>query len=108
MKEILEKLTKREGLFKRLEPFSLKKIGSRKRIAVYHGVDMQNRYTLVFHIRRKSRVLQKEIKEWLEIKQAVENHFGYPILRNIAVVEAPLCSKAKASLLEKGWRVVTQ
>ncbi|WP_353662997.1 hypothetical protein [Hydrogenimonas sp. SS33] len=107
MKEILAPLQSRGLLFKRFEPFLLKEIGSRKRLEVYHGVDTQNRYTLVIRLKRKSRVLQKDVREWFDLKQRIEQHLGYPILQNIALIEAPLCSKAKALLESEGWRVVT-
>ena len=107
MKEILTPLHSLGLLFKRFEPFSLKNIGSRKRLEIYHGVDTQNRYTLVMRIQRKSRVLQKDVREWLEMKQKIEGYLGYPILQNVAIIEAPLCSKAKALLESEEWRVIT-
>ncbi|WP_201353576.1 hypothetical protein [Hydrogenimonas urashimensis] len=94
-------------LFKRFEPFSLRTIGSRKRIGVYHGVDLQNRYTLVFVVDKKSRVLRKEVREWFEIKTKIEHHYGYRILQNIVLLHAPICSKAKALLESEGWSLVT-
>ncbi|WP_456450684.1 hypothetical protein [Hydrogenimonas sp.] len=106
-KEVLEPLQARGLLFKRFEPFSLKEIGSRKRIAVYHGVDTENRYTLVFFIEKKSRILQKEAKEWLALKAKIEAHYGYPIRQVVALVKAPLCSKAKALLEAEGWQILT-
>lgn len=107
MKEALEPLRQKGILFKRFEPFSLKTIGSRKRLQVFHGVDELNRYSLIFYVDKKSRILQKEVKEWLELQKRIEAHYGYPILQNYAIVKAPLCSKAKALLESEGWRVIT-
>ena len=107
IKKVLEPLQSRGYLFKRFEPFSLKTIGSRKRIEVYHGVDLQNRYTLVFIVKKKSRVLQKEAREWMEIVSKIENHYGYRIMQNILVIGAPLCSKARNLLEREGWSIVT-
>jgi hypothetical protein len=106
MKEVLAPLQAEGLLFRRFEPFDLKEVGSRKRIGVYHGVDTKGRYTLVFVVEKKSRVLQKEAKEWLELKKRIEAHYGYPILQNAAIVKAPLCSKAKALLESEGWRLL--
>ena len=106
MKEILEPLTGSGLLFRRLEPFDLKTVGSRKRIGLYFGVDEEGRYTLLFHVRRKSRVLRKDVREWMELREKIEAHFGHPILRNVALIEAPLCSKAKALLESEGWLVI--
>ncbi len=107
MKEVLEPLRKNGLLFRRFEPFDLKTVGSRKRIGVYFGVDEEGRYTLLFHVRRKSRVLRKDVQEWMELHERIEAHYGHPILRNVALIEAPLCSKAKTLLESEGWDVVT-
>ncbi len=107
MKEVLEPLRQEGMLFKRFEPFSLKTIGSRKRIDVYHGLDERNRYTLVFFVVKKSRILRKEVQEWMAIQKKIEAFYGYAILQNVAIVKAPICSKAKALLESEGWRVMS-
>ncbi|WP_457596201.1 hypothetical protein [Hydrogenimonas sp.] len=106
LKEVLDPLRQRGLVFRRFEPFSLKEIGSRKRIAVFHGVDTENRYTLVFAVKRRSRVLRRDVAEWLELKKRIEAYLGYPILQTIALIEAPLCSHAKGMLEEAGWTVL--
>ncbi len=106
MKSVLNPLLERGYVFRRFEPFSLKAVGSRKRISVYHGLDQQNRYLLVFAVRRRSRVLLKDVKEWLDLKTAIEGYYGHSIMVNFAIVEAPLCSKAKRLLESEGWKVI--
>ncbi|WP_456485588.1 hypothetical protein [Hydrogenimonas sp.] len=106
MKSVLEPLQEEDLIFKRFEPFFLGLIGSRKRIRVYHGVDLKSRYLLVFAVDRKSALLKKDIYEWLELKARIESHFGYKILQNIALLRAPLCSSAKTLLKQQGWKVV--
>ncbi len=106
MKSVLNLLLERGYVFRRFEPFSLKAVGSRKRISVYHGLDQQNRYLLVFAVRRRSRVLLKDVKEWLDLKTAIEGYYGHSIMVNFAIVEAPLCSKAKRLLESEGWKVI--
>ncbi len=108
MKSVLAPLQAEGYIFRRFEPFSPKKVGSRKRISIFHGVDLHNRYLLVFAINRRSRVVVKEVKEWLELKSMIEVYCGYAIRINIALVEAPLCSKAAALLESEGWRVVSR
>jgi hypothetical protein len=107
MKAVLEPLQAKGFLFKRFEPFPLRTIGSRKRIAVYHGVDLQNRYTLVFVVEKRSRVLVKEVREWFGIAAKIEAYFGYRILQNVVMLDAPICSKAGALLEAEGWSLVT-
>ncbi|BBG65412.1 hypothetical protein NNO_0709 [Hydrogenimonas sp.] len=107
LKSLLSPLAERGYIFKKFEPFSPKKVGSRKRISIFHGLDVQNRYLLLFHIKRRSRVSVKDAKEWLELKSMIENYYGHSILINIALVEAPVCSKAKALLESEGWEVLS-
>ncbi len=107
MKGILAPLQQKGYIFKRFEPFPLKLVGSKKRILVFHGLDMQNRYFLVFAVKRRSRVLSKDAKEWVELKSNIERYLGYPVLLNIALIEAPICSKASALLESEGWKVIT-
>ncbi len=107
MKSILTPLQRKGYIFKRFEPFPLKLVGSKKRISVFHGIDMQNRYFLVFAVKRRSRVLSKDAKEWMELGSLIQSHLGYPVLVNIAFVDAPVCSKAKELLESEGWKVVT-
>jgi hypothetical protein len=106
LKTVVERLAAEGRLFRRLEPFSPAEVGSRKRIALYRGVTTDDRYALIFHVRRKSRILRKEVASWLALRQRVEAHWGHPAGFVAAVVEAPLCSKAAAILKEDGWVVV--
>ena len=107
MKAVLEPLGNKGFLFRRLEPFDLKRVGSRKRIGVYCGVDEAGRHTLVFHIRRKSRLLSAEAKELIALKAAIMQACDYEKCQCLAVVEAPLCSKAAGLLEADGWKIVT-
>jgi hypothetical protein len=106
MKEVLTPLQSEGLLFRRFEPFSLKEIGSRKRMRVYHGVDMAGRYTLVFSVKKKSPVLEKEAREWLALKRRIEVYYGYPILQVVAMIAAPMCFKAQTLLRSEGWRLL--
>jgi len=108
IKAILEPLRQNGYIFKRFEPFSLRLVGSKKRIDVYHGFDITNRYFLLFVVNRKSKILQKDVKEWFEIKQKIERYCGYTIKINIALISAPLCSKAKTLLFKERWKVIDE
>ncbi len=107
MKRVLDPLRQKGYIFKRFEPFSPSLVGSRKKIEIFHGLDMQNRYLLLFSVKRKSRILVKDVEEWFELKRRVESYFGYPILINLALIDAPLCSKALRKLESEGWKVIS-
>lgn len=106
MKTMLSRLGGRGWIFRRLEPFSLKQLGSRKRIDVWHGVDLTGHYVLVFQVAKKSRILQSEVEEWFLLANRIEQFFGYAIKKRLVLIEGPLCSKAKAKMEEAGWLIL--
>jgi len=105
MKEIVELLQEKKLLFKSLKPIEPKALGSRKKIHIYLGVDLKKYYAAIFHIVKKSRILQKEARELMELHQKLETYNESKIHKKYIYIEAPLCSKAKALLEEHHWVV---
>jgi len=105
MKEVVELLAQNNIIFKTLNPLPPKAIGSKKRIDIYLGVQLNNYYTLIFSIQRKSRVLIKDVQEYQKLHQQLEEYNQSKIYKKYILLDAPLCSKAKAKLQELGWRV---
>lgn len=105
MKEIVEYLQTKNIIFKSLKEISPKELGSRKKIALYLGVDLKGYYALVMQLEKKSRVLQKEVKELMALHEKTERYVDTKIMKKYIVIEAPLCSKAKAFMEENGWKV---
>ncbi len=108
MKALVERLMTYGYLFKSLTPIAPKTLGSRKRIAIYLGVDTKGFYVALFHLTKKSRVLRKEAGEIEALYEALVSHAEAHIPQKIILIDAPLCSKAKALLEEWGWRVLGQ
>ena len=105
MKEIVEFLQHENIVFKSLNGISPKELGSRKKIALYVGVDLEGYYSLVMQIEKKSRILRKEAMELMGLHEKLEKYIDTKISRKYIIIKAPLCSKAKALLEEHGWRV---
>ena len=105
MKEIVDYLQKKNLMFKSLKEISPKELGSRKKIALYLGVDLKNYYALVMSIEKKSRILRKEATELMLLHEKVESYIDSKITKKYMIIKAPLCSKAKALLEENGWKV---
>ncbi len=105
MKEIVEFLAGEGILCRRFEGVEPKKLGSRKRVEIYRGVDTEGYYCLVIILRKKSRILRKEAEEFEELHRRLETKMEARIKRCFLLYEAPLCSKAAAWLREKGWRI---
>ncbi|SFV56053.1 hypothetical protein MNB_SV-10-939 [hydrothermal vent metagenome] len=105
MKEIVEFLQHKNIVFKSLNEISPKELGSRKKIALYVGVDLQDYYALVMQIEKKSRILRKEATELMELHEKLEKYLDTKITKKYIIIKAPLCSKAKALLETNGWNV---
>jgi hypothetical protein len=105
MKELVEHLASRGILCRRLERVEPKKLGTRKRVEIYRGIETDDYYCLVIVLRKKSRILRKEAEELEELHCRLEEKMGAKIKRSYLLYGAPLCSKAAAWLRERGWRL---
>ena len=105
MKCIVEHFRKKKHLFRSLVSVDLKALGTRKKILYYLGVDMETYYTTILVVRKKSRILRKEAETFMMLHDRLEEHIGSKIKKKYLLFEAPICSKAKLFLEEKGWCV---
>ncbi len=105
MKTIVEYLQSKKLVFKSLKPVVPKELGSRKKVSIWLGVDLQGYYADVMWLEKKSRVLRKEAQELMELHEKLEKYIDSSIKKKYIVIKAPLCSKAKALLEEHGWKV---
>jgi len=105
MKEIVHLLQEKKLLYKSLRSIEPKELGTRKKIAIYLGVDLKKYYACILHINKKSRILRKEAMELMELHQKLEKLNDSKINKKYIYIEAPLCSKAKALLEEEMWTV---
>ncbi len=105
MKEMVEYLQKKNLVFKSLKEITPKELGSRKKIALYLGVDLKGYYAVVMEIEKKSRILRKETQELMLLHEKLEKYIDSRISKKYMIIKAPLCSKAKALLEEHGWKV---
>jgi len=105
MKHIVEHFGKKRLFFRSLETVDLKKLGTRKKLSLYLGVDMQAYYTIIMVIRKKSTILRKEAGELMLLHTKLEQEIHAKIRKKYLLLEAPICSKAKQMLENEGWRV---
>ncbi len=105
MKEIVDFLQEKKLVFKSLKTIDIKHLGSRKKIAIYLGVDLKKYYAAIFHVQKKSRVLKKEVLEFMQLHEKLELLNESKINKKYIYIQAPLCSKAKTLLEEEKWTV---
>ena len=102
---MVEYLQKKNLVFKSFKEIAPKELGSRKKIALYLGVDLKGYYAVVMEIEKKSRILRKEAQELMLLHEKLEKYIDSRISKKYMIIKAPLCSKAKALLEECGWKV---
>ncbi|RRS30242.1 MAG: hypothetical protein P794_07830 [Epsilonproteobacteria bacterium (ex Lamellibrachia satsuma)] len=105
MKEIVEYLQHKNIIFKSLKEITPKELGSRKKIKLYLGIDLNGYYALVMKIEKKSRILRKEAGELMVLHEKMEKYIDSRITKKYIIINAPLCSHAKKILEENGWKV---
>ncbi len=105
MKDIVEILASHGVVCKRLEELSPKVLGSRKRVLIYRGVEIDQYFCFVIVVKKKSRILHKEAREFDELHRRLEQKMEAKIKRLYLIYDAPLCSKAASWLEALGWRL---
>jgi len=104
-KNLVEYLQQKQIIFKSLKAITPKELGSRKKVSIHLGIDLKGYYTDVMQIEKKSRVLRKEAEELILLHEKLEKYVDKVIKKKYIIIKAPLCSKAKILLEEKGWKV---
>jgi hypothetical protein len=105
MKALVEYLNHKKLIFKSLQEILPKELGSRKKVSLHLGVDLKGYYALVMQLEKKSRVLRKEAGDLMALHEKLEKYIGSNITKKYILIQAPLCSHAKAMLEENGWKV---
>ncbi|AFL67950.1 hypothetical protein Sulba_0642 [Sulfurospirillum barnesii SES-3] len=103
MKEMLERICHKQVVFTSLESIAPKVLKSRKKLAIFSGVDRKSFYHAIFQCEQKSRFISQHADELLHLYAALTLHVNHNYKHKHLLLKAPLCSKAGALLKEKGW-----
>jgi len=105
LKEVVDFLVSKKLTFRSFKSIETKSLGSTKKIKCYFGVDLKSYFIFFIEIKRKGRVLVRDVEEFIQLHHQMELLNESKINHKYIHIQAPLCSKAKKSLLEKGWIV---
>lgn len=106
MKEFTEFFREKKDLiFKNLEIVETKNLGSRKKIDIFSGTSLNSDYIAIFKIDSKSRFLIKNAQELEELFVKLKAYKGHNFKKKYAIINSPLCSKAKTLLEDLKWSV---
>jgi hypothetical protein len=105
MKEMLERICCKQVVFTSLDVVDPKILHTRKKLAIFSGVDQKSFYHLIFRMEQKSRFLRKHVHEIDELCSALTLHVKHNYKYKHLLLNAPLCSKAALLLEEQGWKI---
>ena len=106
MNDIVELLLSHNLIFKKLHPIDNKLLGTRKKVVIYEGVDLHSNYVAIFHLVQKSRFLRKNADEIESLFEKLKTLQDHNYKKRILLYDMPFCSKAKALMKERGWRLI--
>ncbi len=106
MRNTVEIFKNKNILFKELNRVVLRDFGIKKRYEVFEGVDIDNRYHLIFKVERKSRFLSKNADDLIYIYQEISNKKEHGFRSVYVLFLTPFCSKAKNILMSNGFKVL--
>jgi len=105
VKKIVDALYQNGIVLRDLEHVNLRdELNSRKKIDIYLGRNFQNSYVVVLDITKKSRILQKEAKEIMDLVSKLEFLREIKIKKRYIYLKAPICSKAKRLFENQKYR----
>ncbi len=105
MKSIVSRLADNKIVCSSLITIDPSELGSRKRVTILQGVDIEGYYCAVFVPVKKSRLLSRDAADMIELKRKLENLKGFSIRKVYLLAVLDICSKAKALLEHNGWVV---
>lgn len=105
MKERIDQLRRAKLLFTATQTIDPKAMGVKKRVDILKCVDRNSFYHFIIFIDAKSRFLQKNAEEVEAIYQKTVQFCDHNFKYRHIFIKNGLCSKAKAKLEEKGWKV---
>lgn len=105
MKEMLERICRKQVVFTSLHEVDPKVLHTRKKLTIFSGVDQKSFYHLIFRIEQKSRFVCKNACEIDALSHDLALHVNHAYAYKHLLLNAPLCSKAARLLEEQGWKI---
>jgi hypothetical protein len=106
MKELVDILRKNSIIYRKLHKIDNKLLGTRKKIDIYEAVDLNSYYAAVFKFAQKSRFLRKNADELELLYEKLKSLQDHNFKKKVLIYDMPLCSKAKALLKERKWKLI--
>ena len=106
MKILVENLRQNGRIYKKLEEIQPKELKIRNKVKLYAALDLNRYYNAVVIVSQKSRLLMKDVVKFEEIVQKMALYRDHQFKGKVLILDAPLCSKAKAAFKKAKWKII--
>ncbi|HIC45051.1 MAG TPA: hypothetical protein EYO73_12465 [Sulfurimonas sp.] len=106
MKILVEQLRINGRIYKKLEEIQPKDLKIRNKVKLYAALDLNRYYNAIIIVSQKSRLLMKDVVKLEEIVQKMAIYRDHQFKGKTLVLDAPLCSKAKAAFIKAKWKII--
>lgn len=108
MKVLVDNLRENGRIYKKLEEILPKALKIRNKVKLYVALDLKGYYNAVVVVSQKSRLLMKDVAKLEEIVEKMALYRDHQFQGKVLMLDAPLCSKAKAAFIKAKWKIIEQ
>jgi len=105
MQMVVDSLRVKGKIYKKMQEVLPKELGIRNKIKIYKATDMNGYYWAIIAVSQKSKVFMKDVSKFEEIYAKLTLFSGHNYKYKIIFIDAPLCSKAKITFKQQGWKI---
>lgn len=105
MKIVSEFLCANGFIFSDFRKITRDAIGTRKKIDIFSGCDIKNRFISVFIINQKNRFVSKDAIILNALKDNLINIEKHNFKLNLLIIKGDICSKSIKYLTENNWKI---
>ena len=108
MKILVENLRQNGRIYKKLEEIQPKELNIRNKVKLYCALDLNRYYNAVIVVSQKSRLLMKDLAKFEEIVHKMSLYRDHQFKGKVLMLDAPICSKAKAAFKKAKWKIIEE
>jgi len=99
-----ETFSREQQRYKKMHEIAPSAIGVRKKVRLFQALHT-NTFTAIIALSQKSRVLLKDVSVLESIVEKMALYTECDFEHKLLLIDAPLCSKAEATLRDLGWDI---
>jgi len=108
MKVLVENLRTNGRIYKKLEEIQPKELKIRNKVKLYAALDLNRYYNAIIVVSQKSRLLMKDLAKFEEIVGKMALYRDHQFKGKVLILDAPMCSKARAAFIKAKWKIIEE